>query len=73
MASDSKNKTICENCDKIKECIECNGTEIKPFCLKCKEGYKLENNKCNEESCILGDEDKCKTCKNEVGRKKECE
>ena len=36
--------------------------------MKCKEGYKLKDNKCNEESCILGDEDKCKTCKNEWRR-----
>ena len=72
MASDAKNKTSCENCNKIKECIECSGTLINPICLKCKEGFNLENNKCLEELCIIGDEDKCKTCKNETGRKKEC-
>ena len=72
LASNAKNKTFCENCNKIKECIECSGTLLNPICLKCKEGFKLENNKCLEELCIIGDEDKCKTCKNETGRKKEC-
>ena len=72
LASDAKNKTFCENCNKIEECIECSGTLINPICLKCKEGFKLENNKCLEELCIIGDKDKCKTCRNETGRKKEC-
>jgi len=74
LPSDSENKTICENCNKIiKDCIECSGTSENPECLKCKEGYKLENNFCIEKSCDIGDEDKCKTCKNEIGKKIECE
>ena len=72
LASDSENKTFCENCNKIKECAECFGDLKYPICIKCKEGFRLENNLCIEETCDLGIEDKCKTCKNEIGRKKEC-
>lgn len=73
LASDSENKAFCQNCNKIKEFIECYGTIINPICLKCKEGFKLENNTCLEESCVIGNEDKCKTCRNESGRKFECD
>ena len=73
LASDSENKTFCENCNKIKECVECYGNLKNLICMKCKEGFKLENNLCIEETCELGIEDKCKTCKNDIGRKKECD
>ena len=72
LPSNAVNKTFCENCNKIKECIECSGTKENPLCSKCAEGYKLENNSCEEDICIIGEKEKCKTCRNENGRKKEC-
>ena len=72
LASDS-DKTLCESCNKIKECIKCYGSSHNPICLKCKDGFKLEKNKCIEETCIVGSGDKCKTCKKEYGKEKECD
>ena len=73
LPSNSYNKTICDNCNKIEGCLECSGKKENPVCSKCLNGLKLEDNICIEESCILGEKEKCKTCKNEIGKKKECE
>ena len=73
LATDSEKKFACDNCNKIKFCIECYGTMKNPVCLKCQDGYKLENNSCLEKTCIIGTDDKCKACKKETGKKMECE
>ena len=49
------NKTFCENCNKKEGCLECSGTKENPICLKCLKGFKLEDNKCIEELCVLGE------------------
>ncbi len=69
---DAENKTFCENCNKIEKCIECSGTKNNPICSQCLSGFKLVNNSCMEELCIIGEKEKCKTCRNELNRKKEC-
>ncbi len=70
---DAQNRTFCENCNKIKGCIKCSGTKITPICSKCLNGYNLVNNNCIEELCIIGENEKCKSCRKEIERKKECE
>lgn len=72
LPSNTQNKTFCENCNKSEGCIDCSGTKESPICSKCLNGYKLVDDKCIEESCILGENEKCKSCKNEIGKKKEC-
>ena len=69
---DAQNKSFCENCNKIENCIECSGIKNNPICSKCLNGFKLVNNSCIEELCIIGEKEKCKTCRNELNRKKEC-
>ena len=73
LPSDAQNRSFCENCNKIKGCIECSGTKINPICSKCLNGYNLANNNCIEELCVIGEKEKCKSCRKEIERKKECE
>ena len=74
LPSDAQNRSFCEYCNKIKGCIECSGTKTNPVCSKCLNGYNLVDNNCiEEELCVIGEKEKCKSCRNEIGRKKECE
>lgn len=66
--SEDNNKTICEICD-IEGCLECFGSKN---CSKCQNGYNLINNECIKETCIIGENEKCSSCKNETGKEKEC-
>ena len=67
------NKIICETCNKILNCIECLGTKEDIICSKCEDGYEIINNKCEiKQTCVIGDEEKCSSCKNENGKEKEC-
>ena len=52
--------------------MQFSGTKRKYICLKCKEGYNIKNEVCEEESCSIGENEKCISCRTEVGRKKEC-
>ena len=72
LPSNAENKSYCETCNKIKGCIECSGTKENPICSKCLNGFKLEDNICIEELCNIGENEKCKSCRNETERKKEC-
>ena len=72
LPTDAENKSFCENCNKIEKCIECSGTKNNPICSKCLNGFKLVDNNCIEELCVIGEKEKCKTCRNEIDRKKEC-
>ena len=65
------NKTICQSCNTIQNCIECSGTKDNIQCLKCKEGFIIDNNKCKE-ICSIGNDEKCSSCKTEIGKEKEC-
>ena len=67
-----ENKNACKSCQKIKNCDECLLINITLSCLKCKEGFNLINNECLEETCEIGENEKCASCREEDGRKKEC-
>lgn len=69
--SEDNNKTICELCD-IEGCLECFGSKDNKFCSKCQNGYNHINNKCIKETCVIGENEKCSSCKNETGKEKEC-
>ena len=67
------NKIICETCNKILNCIECLGTKEDIICSNWEDGYEIINNKCEiKQTCAIGDEEKCSSCKNENGKEKEC-
>ena len=81
---DSNNKKKCISCSIKEHCIKCIGQSTFIFCQECEQGYKLNNNnKCikndekeeekDEENCILGIEEKCTSCSNEIGKKNECQ
>ena len=66
------NKTICEKCD-IDGCLNCSGTKNNKKCNLCINNYILNNNNdCIEENCVIGENEKCASCRTELGRKKEC-
>ena len=53
----------CESCGKIENCISCNGTLNLPTCNKCEIGFTLISNKCEKKSCVIGDNEKCLSCR----------
>ena len=67
-----ENRSNCESCEKIHNCMQCILDNDTLFCHKCKNGFILINNECVEEMCIIGDNEKCASCREEKGRKKEC-
>lgn len=67
-----ENRNSCESCEKIENCKECALEVDILFCHKCKDGFILINNECVEEMCVIGESEKCASCRNEKGRKKEC-
>ena len=65
----------CLPCNKIVDnCSSCFGIRNHIKCSSCDPAFYLEKNKCieKEEECIIGEKEKCKSCKTEKGRKKEC-
>ena len=66
-----ENKDKCEKCD-IEGCLECFGTKNNKFCSNCKNGFNLVNNKCIKETCAIGENEKCASCRNESGKEKVC-
>ena len=71
LPEDAKNKTLCVGCN-IDNCLKCAGTRNIKLCAQCYEGFKLRNGICIEELCSLGENEKCASCRTEIGRKKEC-
>ena len=79
----SNNKTVCTSCAIKEHCIKCSGQDSFILCHECEEGYILKNNDCKqkteinsdkeEESCILGLDEKCVSCNNEIGKKNQCD
>lgn len=65
------NKITCQSCNTIQNCIECSGKKEDIKCLKCKEGFNIINNKCIE-ICSIGNDEKCASCKTELGKEKLC-
>ena len=72
LPTDSQDKTKCEPCKKINNCISCNGTLNLPICNKCEIGYNLTSNKCEEITCEKGENEKCLLCNTEPNKKDEC-
>lgn len=68
--SNNTNKTKCLSCNKIDKCIECNEDNDNLICKRCQDGYLLLNNSCIEEKCEIGINEKCSSCKTDIGRKK---
>ena len=64
-------KTICQKCN-LEGCLKCNGPKNNQLCLACQNGYNLINNICIKEKCVIGENEKCSSCKNESGKEKEC-
>ena len=66
------NRTICDKCD-IEGCSQCSGLKDNKLCNFCQEGYILSDNKClKEEKCEIGENEKCSSCRTDIGHKKEC-
>ena len=68
------NKLNCQSCNAIQNCIECSGTINSIQCSECKEGFTIVDNKCieNRVSCHIGQDEKCSSCKTEIGKEEEC-
>ena len=58
-------------CD-IEGCLECFGSSVNKYCSKCQNGYNQINFKCIKETCLIGLNEKCSSCKTEIGKEKEC-
>ena len=79
----SNNKTVCTSCSVKDHCIKCSGQDSFVLCHECEQGYILKNNLCEketetnpdkeEESCILGLDEKCVSCSEETGKKNQCD
>ena len=79
----SSNKTVCASCAVKEHCIKCSGQDSFVLCHKCEDGFVLQNNVCKqkaesnpekeEENCILGLDEKCVSCSNEIGKKNQCD
>ena len=71
-----KNKTKCLPCNKIENCSSCFGDIHFITCSSCDASFYLENNKCikkqQKEKCILGEKEKCKSCKEEEDYIEQC-
>ena len=64
---------ICLPCNKIKNCSTCFGDKYHIVCSSCESFFYLENNKCiRKESCIIGEKEKCKSCKDEENLMNQC-
>ena len=62
-----------KECSKCEEgCEICEGTKKSSICSKCNNNYMLFNGKCIK-NCEVGDNEKCKKCKDEEGFNYQCE
>ena len=68
---EGENKTKCEKCD-IEGCLECFSSNNNKSCSNCQIGFSLINNKCIKEACVIGENEKCTSCRNERGKEKVC-
>ena len=59
-------------CNNFENCEKCGGSKETLFCIKCKLGSQLEDNKCINPKCNLGEEEKCLSCQNISGKENEC-
>ena len=70
---------FCLPCNIIYNCLSCYGEKNDVICLNCEFGYNLINNKCEKieekeiSNCIIGSNEKCKTCNNNPGLKNQCQ
>ena len=70
-------RTTCKSCE-IENCNKCNNIFNNIICLSCKEGYKLNFNKCIPKyrefikECEKGENEKCLSCNNEKGKEEQC-
>jgi hypothetical protein len=67
-ASDLEKKA-CFKCEE--GCETCDGTKENKICSKCSENYILFEGKCVK-NCEIGDNEKCKECKNILGFNYQC-
>ena len=61
---------ICKQ--KFGNCEKCNGSQETLYCSKCKIGFKLYNNSCIKQICIIGDNEKCSDCEIIKGKENQC-
>ena len=63
------NNKECLSCNEIKNCSTCFGDKYHIVCSSCDSSFYLENNKCikkqKKEKCFIGENEKCKDCKEE--------
>ena len=68
---------VCLPCNKIENCSSCFGDKYHIVCSSCDSLFYLENNKCikkeKKESCIIGENEKCKSCKEEEDLIDQCQ
>ena len=65
---------ICLPCNKIENCLSCFGDKYHIVCSSCDPLFYLKNNECiKRESCIIGQNEKCKSCKEEVDLIHQCQ
>ena len=60
---------VCGN--KFK-CKQCSGSKESLYCIKCEIGYELKDGVCIKSTCDTGENEKCLTCKSEIGKENEC-
>ena len=68
---------ICLPCEKIENCQTCFGDKYHILCSSCDSSFYLENNMCIKKQkkvkCIIGEKEKCKSCKEEEDLIDECQ
>ena len=79
----SINRKKCAPCSVKEHCTKCIGLSSFVLCQECEEGYTLKNNICKktdgsnsekeEDSCVLGLDEKCTSCSSEEGKKNQCD
>ena len=65
----------CLSCNRIENCSTCFWNIYYIVCSSCEEDFYLHNNRCiksKKEKCLIGENEKCSSCKIEIGRETEC-
>ena len=60
------------SCNNINNCKSCIGSHETLICNECNLGFELNNGKCIEPKCILGENEKCAKCQDISGKENEC-
>ena len=59
-------------CNNISKCIQCKGSKEDLYCFKCELGYEIKDGICQKSTCDSGSNEKCLSCKSDLGKENEC-